>query len=55
MINSFLLTVEMRLVGGSESYEGRLEIYYNGQWGTICDHRFTFRGAAVACADLGFQ
>lgn len=28
---------DVRLLAGSTQFEGRLEICYNGQWGTICD------------------
>jgi len=44
----------VRLVGSSLSYEGRLEVYYNGVWGTVCDDRFDDTSAAVACFSLGF-
>jgi len=44
----------LRLVGGSQSDEGRLEVYHNGVWGTVCDDRFDDTSASVACFSLGF-
>jgi len=38
----------------NNSKEGRLEIYYSGIWGTVCDDHFTDISARVACASLGF-
>ena len=46
--------VALRLVGSIFSYEGRLEVYYGGQWGTICDDNFDNEDADVACYQLGF-
>ena len=45
-----LLTV--RLVGGALPSEGRLEVYYNGTWGTVCDDYFNDVDAKVACKSL---
>jgi len=50
----YLLTVTVRLVGGTSSNQGRLEVYYSGTWGTVCDDYFSDVDAGVACYSLGF-
>ena len=49
-----VLDVLLRLAGSDLPYEGRLEVYYNGEWGTVCDDNFDDTDAAVACYSLGF-
>jgi len=44
----------VRLTGGDTNAEGRLEVYYNSQWGTVCKHMLSYTVAGVACNSLGF-
>jgi len=45
----------VRLVGGPGSHEGRLEVYNNDTWGTVCDSEFNDAAATVVCHSLGFR
>jgi len=45
---------DVRLAGSSLNNTGRLELNYNGSWGTVCDDYFDDRDAAVVCNSLGF-
>ena len=42
------------LVGGKNTYSGRVEVFTNGQWGTVCDDAWQLNDAGTACRQLGF-
>ena len=45
----------IRLHGNSYSNQGRVEVYCNGQWGRICDDRFSSNEAETVCRQLGYN
>ncbi|XP_060070823.1 deleted in malignant brain tumors 1 protein-like [Ylistrum balloti] len=46
---------DIRLSGGSTVYEGRVEVKYNGTWGTVCNDQFDGLDAKVICKHMGYE
>ena len=51
--NVICSALQVRLQGNILSHAGRLEVFYNESWGTVCDDSFDDDDASVACFMLG--
>ena len=46
---------DVRLVGGANELEGRVEICYNKMWGSVCHQGWQTSDANIVCKQLHFQ
>ncbi|XP_038071403.1 uncharacterized protein LOC119740235 isoform X2 [Patiria miniata] len=45
----------IRLSNGTSPSEGLLEVFYNNEWGTVCDEGWDFEDSEVVCRQLGYN
>jgi len=42
-------------MGGDSALDGKVEIYHNGIWGTVCEDNWDMKNSMVVCRQLGFM
>ena len=47
--------IDIRLIGGKDESQGRVELGLNGVWGTVCHESWDIHDAEVVCRQLGYR
>ena len=55
LVNASCATGDVHLVDSHRVNRGRVEICYQGQWGTVCDDGWSSTDARVVCSQLGYS
>ena len=55
MFHYHVIELQIRLANGSVPNSGRIEVFHNNQWGTICDDNFNENAGHVMCKLLGYE
>ena len=46
---------DLRLVGGANEWEGRVEVSVNNEWGSVCSFGVSTNDVIVMCRQLGYH
>ena len=53
-VNTSCINGDLRLAEGTVESEGRVEVCYDNQWGTVCNIGWDNTDATVVCRQMGF-